>query len=114
MKLIRHLAAASLLGFAAIAGAQISMPNPGAPGGSMDSAVRIVVTNDLMIDRSIQRWLRTHYAGWDADPHELRTFGDELYAIVYITHPDNPARRVYFRVLRSHADPDDSSPFPGF
>jgi hypothetical protein len=114
MRLIRLLAAASLLGLATLAGAQISMPNPGEPGGSMDTAVRIVVTSDLMVDRSIKRWLRTHYPGWDADPHEFRTFGDERYAVVHITHPENPARRVYFRLLRSHADPDDSSPFPGF
>lgn len=114
MKLFRRLAAASLLGLATFASAQISIPNPGAPGGSMETAVRIVATSDLMIDRTISRWLRTHYPGWEADPHEFQDIGGERFAVVYITHPENSARRVYFRVVRSHADPDDSSPFPGF
>jgi hypothetical protein len=39
--------------------------------------------------------------------------GDERYAVVYITHKDHPSRRVYFRILRSHADPDNQGPaFP--
>jgi hypothetical protein len=114
MKPIRLLAAVSLLGLAGFAGAQINIPDPGAPGGSMDTAVRVVATSDLMVDRWISRWLRTHYPGWQADPHEFQEFAGERFAVVYITHPENPARRVYFRVVRSHADPDDSSPFPGF
>jgi hypothetical protein len=106
------LVAVTLLG-AGAASAQINMPNPQTPGGSMDSAVRLVVTSDLMVDRQISRWLRTHYNGWDADPHEFKEFGDERYAVVYITHKDHPARRVYFRLLKSHADPDSQGPdFP--
>jgi hypothetical protein len=61
-----------------------------------------------MIDRFINRWIRTHYPGWDADPHEFTEMGDERFAIVHISHPDNPSRRVYFRVVRSQSDPDDS------
>jgi hypothetical protein len=113
MKSIRRLAAVMLLGFATVAGAQLKMPDPNAPGGSMNTAVRIVATSDLMIDRSITRWLRKNYPGWDADPHEFQQIGNERYAVVYITHPDNPGRRVYFRVVSSYADPDDGvgSPF---
>jgi hypothetical protein len=106
------VAAISLLG-AGVAQAQLNIPNPSAPGASMDSAVRLVVTSDLMVDRQISRWLRTHYPGWDADPHEFTTFGDERYAVVYIQHKEHPSRRVYFRLLQSHADPDNQSPtFP--
>lgn len=105
-------AAIGLLGIG-IAQAQLNIPNPTVPGGSMDTAVRLVVTSDLMVDRQIKRWLRTHYKEWDADPHEFTNFGDERYAVVYISHKDHPGRRVYFRLLQSHADPDnDSSTFP--
>jgi hypothetical protein len=39
--------------------------------------------------------------------------GDERFAVVHITHRDHPSRRVYFRILRSHADPDNQGPaFP--
>lgn len=106
MKAIQRLLIVTLLGSSA-AVAQINMPNPQAPGGSFDSAVRLVVTTDLMVDRQISRWLRTHYPGWDADPHEFQQMGDERYAIVHITHRDHPSRRVYFRILRSHSDPDN-------
>lgn len=114
MNTIRSLAVLVLLGLCTAASAQISMPNPTQPGASMESAVRLVVTSDLMVDRQISRWLRTHYKGWDADPHEFREMGEERYAVVYISHKDYPGRRVYFRILRSHADPDnqsDSFPF---
>lgn len=112
MKFISRIAAISLLGLG-IAQAQITMPNPSAPGGSFESAVRLVSTSDLMLDRQISRWLRTHYKGWDAQPHEFQDMGDERYAIVYITHKEYPPRRVYFRILRSQADPDNqSSDFP--
>lgn len=107
MNVIRRFAAITLLGLSAVAVAQINMPNPTAPGGSYDSAVRLVVTSDMMLDRQIKRWLRTHYAGWDADPHEFQMMGDERYAIVYISHPDHPSRRVYFRILTSQSDPDN-------
>jgi hypothetical protein len=109
MKVINRLLVIALLGAATVASAQISMPNPGAPGGSHNSAVRLVVTSDMMLDRQIKRWLRTHYAGWDADPHEFQEMGDERYAVVYISHADHPSRRVYFRILQSHADPDNQS-----
>jgi hypothetical protein len=115
MNRIRRLAAVILLGVAAVSGAQINMPNPGAPGGSFNTAVRIVAASDFMVDRFIARWLRTHYPGWQADPHEFTEMGDERYAVVYITHAEHPGRRVYFRVIQSHADPegrDASSPFP--
>jgi hypothetical protein len=112
MNHFRRLAAILLLGVAAAAGAQVNLPNPNAPGGSFNTAVRVVATSELMIERFINRWIRTHYPGWNADPHEFQQMGDERYAVVYITHPDNPGRRVYFRVVQSHADPDSSSPFP--
>ena len=113
MKFASRLTVVTLLGIGA-AQAQITMPNPSAPGGSMDSAVRLVTTNDIMLERMISRWLRTHYPGWDADQHEFQEFGDERYAVVYITHKDHPGRRVYFRILKSHADPDanENSGFP--
>lgn len=112
VKAMGRAAAITLLGMG-VAFAQIDMPNPGAPGGSFDTAVRIVATSDLMIDRFIARWLRTHYPGWDADPHEFQELGEERYAVVYIQHKDHPGRRVYFRVLSSQADPDNqSSTFP--
>ena len=107
MKAFRRFLTIVLLGASAMASAQISMPNPGAPGGSFDTAVRLVVTIDLMVDRQIQRWLRTHYKGWDSDPHEFQQMGDERYAVVYISHKDHPSRRVYFRLLQNHADPDN-------
>jgi hypothetical protein len=106
MKFASRLAVTILLGIGA-ASAQIDMPNPAAPGGSFESAVRIVATSDLMIDRFIARWLRTHYPGWDPDPHQFQEMGDERYAVVYISHKDHPSRRVYFRVLQSHSDPDN-------
>jgi hypothetical protein len=113
VKPVCRLLAITLLGAAGMAGAQIDMPNPGAPGGSFESAVRIVATNDFMIDRFISRWLRTHYPGWSADPHEFQELADERYAVVYISHSDHPSRRVYFRILQSHADPDNRGPaFP--
>lgn len=114
MTTIRCLALAAWLGFATAATAQINMPDPGAPGGSFNTAVRIVATSDLMIDRQIERWLRKHYPGWDAQPHQYQEIGGDRFAVVYITHPENPGRRVYFRVLSSHTDPDDSPPSSPF
>jgi hypothetical protein len=112
MKSIR-LAVITLLGFCAAASAQINMPNPQDPGGSMMTAVRIVAANDIMIDRFISRWLRRHYPGWDAQPHDIQEMGPERYAVVYITHPDHSGRRVYFRIVNSTLEPDDSdSTFP--
>jgi hypothetical protein len=110
MKTLQHLAIITLLGLGSGASAQINLPNPGAPGGTPDSAVRVVATNDLMVDRFIKRWLRTHYPGWDADPHEFMEIGPERYAVVYITSPNNPGRRVYFRVQRSQNEDDGGFP----
>jgi hypothetical protein len=109
---IRRLVIIALLGVAGTAGAQVNMPNPAAPGGSFQSAVRVVATNEMMVDRFIARWLRTHYPGWNADPHDFQDLGNERYAVVYITHSEHPGRRVYFRVLQSQADPDASDSFP--
>lgn len=111
MKAFRTLVV-MLLGTAGIASAQVNMPRPDLPGGSIDNAVRIMGTNELMVDRFIQRWLRTHYPGWDADPIEYRDIGPERYAVVYITSQNNPGRRVYFRVQTRTNGPDDDSPFP--
>jgi hypothetical protein len=109
---VRRLVAITLLGVAGMAGAQVNMPNPAAPGGSFQSAVRLVATSELMVDRFITRWLRTHYPGWNADPHEFQDLGSDRYAVVYITHAEHPGRRVYFRVLQSQADPDAGGSFP--
>jgi hypothetical protein len=111
MKTLRMLAALTLLGVASLASAQVNLPNPQSPGMSPDSAVRLVVTNELMVDRYITRWLRQHYPGWSADPHEFMDIGFERYAVVYITSPNNPGRRVYFRVMKNQNE-DDRSPFP--
>jgi hypothetical protein len=111
MKTLERLVVITLLGFAPFAGAQINMPNPAAPGSSPESAVRLVSTSDLMVDRQINRWLKAHYPGWDADPHEFMEIGTERYAVVYITSSNNPGRRIYFRVMKSQTE-DDSSPFP--
>jgi hypothetical protein len=113
MKTFQHLAVITLLGMAPCAFAQINLPNPATPGATPDNAVRIVATNDLMVDRFIQRWIRTHYPGWDADPHEFMEIGTERYAVVYITSPNNPGRRVYFRVQQTQND-DASTGMPRF
>jgi len=113
MKTLNSLVAITLLGAASVCGAQINIPNPQLPGGSYESAVRLVVTNETMLDRQIKRWLRTHYPGWDADPHEFQQLGNERYAVVYITSANNPGRRVYFRVQR-HQNEDTMDPGSGF
>ncbi len=110
MKTLERLVVITLLGFAPIAGAQINMPNLAQPGSSPENAVRLVSTSDLMVDRQISRWLKTHYPGWDADPHEFMELGEERYAVVFITSKDNPGRRVFFRVLK-HQNEEDSG-FP--
>jgi|KBSSwiStaDraftv2_1062776.scaffolds.fasta_scaffold890382_2 hypothetical protein len=105
------LAAATLLGLGTMASGQINMPNPGAPGSSPDTAVRLVLTSDLMVDRQISRWLRQHYPGWTADPHEFMEIGSERYAVVYISAPNQGGRRVYFRVMKNQNEDDN---FPSF
>jgi hypothetical protein len=113
MKTLISLVAITLLGVASVAGAQVNIPNPQLPGGSYESAVRLVVTNEMMLDRQIKRWIRTHYPGWDADPHEFQDLGDERYAVVYIKSPNNPGRRVYFRVQKhQNEDMDTGTGFP--
>jgi len=113
MKTFERLVVITLLGFAPGAFAQINLPNPAQPGGSPESAVRLVVTNDIMVDRQIDRWIRTHYPGWNADPHEFMEIGMERYAVVYITSANNPGRRVYFRVMKNQNE-DDRSGIPPF
>jgi hypothetical protein len=104
MRTIESLVVITLLGFAPIAGAQVNIPDPSAPGNTPNSAVRLVSSSDVMLDRQIGRWLRTHYPGWDADPHEFMEIGTERYAVVYITSPNNPGRRIYFRVMKSQQE----------
>jgi len=111
MKALKSLLVVALLGTASVAGAQVNIPDPNLPGGSMISAVRIVAPNDIMIDRFIKRWIRTHYPGWDADPYEIQEMGDERYAIVYITSSNNPGRRVYFKLNKTQSDDNDDDPF---
>ena len=111
MKTANILAAATLLGLGTLAFGQVNMPNPQAPGNSPDSAVRLIVTSDLMVERQITRWLRQHYPGWSADPHELMNIGSERYAVVYVSSPSQGGHRVYFRLLRNQNE-DDS--FPSF
>jgi hypothetical protein len=72
--------------------------------------VRVVASNDLMVDRYIKRWLHQHYPGWDADPAEYMDIGFQRYAVVYITSANNPGRRIYFRVQGSMADDDGVIP----
>jgi hypothetical protein len=108
-----HAVIVTLLGAGGLAFAQVNMPPPGLPGSSPDYAVRVVAQNELMVDRFVQRWLRTHYPGWDSDPIQYQDIGMEKYAVVYITSPNNPGRRVYFRVQSRLNDPmDDGAPFP--
>jgi hypothetical protein len=112
MKAVKGLLIATLLGAASVATGQVNIPDPSLPGSSMMNAVRIVATNDLMVDRFIKRWISTHYPGWDADPYEIQEFGSERYAVVYITSKNDPSRRVYFKLNKSIND-DDDGPFPG-
>ena len=112
MHKLARLVLVTLLGTAGAALAQVNLPNPMSPGLSPESAVRIVATSDLMVDRSIQRWLRKHYPGWNADPHEFTEIGMDRYAVVYINSPNNPSRRIYFRIAKSYND--DASGFPEF
>ena len=112
MKSIRAAIIAGML-VTGIASAQVNLPQPGLPGSSPADAVRIMVTNEIMADRTIKRWLRTHYPGWDADPIEFTDIGFERYAVVRIKAENNPSRRVYFRLQSRQNDPSDDGPsFP--
>jgi hypothetical protein len=77
---LRSFLVVTLLGAASVAGAQVNMPDPNLPGGSMNTAVRIIATSDIMVDRYIKRWVQTHYPGWDAEPYELQEMGQDRYA----------------------------------
>ena len=112
MKPFARSLAITLLGGASFALAQVNIPNPQSPGLSVDSAVRIMATSDLMVDRSIKRWLRQHYPGWDAEPHEFMEIGMDRYAVVYISTSNQPSRRVYFRIAKSPNDDGMDSGFP--
>jgi len=92
--------------FTAIAAAQVNMPPPGLPGSSPDYAVRVVAQNELMVDRFVQRWLRTHYPGWEADQYDLQDMGPERYAVVNISAANHPNRKVYFRIIENQNDPE--------
>ena len=105
------LAAVTLLGASFLAFGQVNLPNPQAPGNSPDSAVRLVVTSELMVERQITRWLRQHYPGWTYDPHELMEIGMERYAVVYISSAQGGGKRVYFRLQRNQNEDDN---FPSF
>lgn len=107
MKALKSFLAVTLLGAASVASAQVNIPDPSMPGGSMNSAVRLVATSEIMIDRQIKRWIRTHYPGWDAEPYEIQEFGAERYAVVYITATNNPGQRVYFKINKTVNDEDD-------
>src|SRR5690349_17498682 len=98
MNKIVSLLAASLLGAAPAAWAQVSLPNPQLPGSSPHNPVRLVSTSDLMVDRAVRRWLNQHYPGWTADPLEFREIGFERFAIVNISAPNQEDRRVYFKL----------------
>jgi hypothetical protein len=111
MKTLASITAAVLLGTATLAMAQVNLPKPGTPGMSPDSAVRLLATSDLMVDRQIKSWLRRYYPGWTADPHQFIEIGFERYAVVFINSQDQPGRRVYFRVQK-HPMEDDQAPFP--
>lgn len=112
MKTFRNaLILCTLLGAAGAASAQIHMPDPSAPGASPETAVRIVGTSEVMVDRFIRRWLRTHYPNWDAEPHEMTDIGMQRYAVVYISPPSGTnasAHRVYFRLAKAMHDDDDA------
>ncbi len=112
MKSLRNaLIFCTLWGAAGAAYAQINLPDPSAPGASPESAVRIIAASDVMVDRFIRRWLRTHYPDWEAEPHEMTDIGMQRYAVVYITPPNHnnaTGRRVYFRIATAMHDDDDA------
>lgn len=112
MNKIVSLLAASLLGTATGAFAQVNMPNPQLPGSSPHNPVRLVSTSDLMVDRAIRRWLNQHYPGWSADPHEIREIGFDRFAIVNISAPNQQDRRVYFKLATKQTDDDPQEGFP--
>jgi hypothetical protein len=113
MNVFTRLVAVTLLGMSSAAMAQVGPPDPSAPGMSPGTAVRLHSTSDLTLDRLINNWLRKHYPGWTAEPHELKEIGFERYAVVYVTSPNNPGRRVYFRILSTQDDGEKPAGYPG-
>jgi hypothetical protein len=111
MKSLASFSAVILLGVSTVAVAQLGMPSPAAPGMSPESAVHVVAQNELMVERFIQRWVRSHYPNWDAQPYELKEIGPDRYAVVYITNANEPGRKLYFRV-QQHPMDDGESPWP--
>ena len=114
MKTFTTTLAITLLGVAGMAHAQVNMPNPMSPGMSPQSAVRLDVTSELMVDRSIQRWLRRYYPGWDADPHEITEIGMDRFAVVRISANNQPSRKLYFRITRNITDEGRPPDFPTY
>ena len=112
MNKFTHLVAITLLGVSSAAMAQVNAPDPSAPGMSPGTAVKIHSTSDLTVDRVIRSWLRSHYPGWQAEPHEFTDIGFEHYAVVYITSPNAPGRRVYFRLLGSPNEEQTGAGYP--
>jgi hypothetical protein len=110
MKTLAGLTTVILLGAATLAAAQVNIPNPTAPGMSPESAVRLVVNNDIMVDHYIQRWLRAHYPDWNAQPYELTEIGAARYAVVYISSTNEVGRKLYFR-LQTHQMDDGETPW---
>jgi hypothetical protein len=103
-----------LLGAAGTVSAQLNMPDPTVPGSSMNNPVRLMAPSDVMVDRQIARWLRTHYPGWSADPYEIQDMGMERFAVVRISAANQQNRRVYFKLISNQNDPearDTSFPF---
>lgn len=112
MKIVHAALIAGLLA-SGVASAQVNLPQPDLPGSSPANAVRVVAPSELMVDRFVSRWLRTHYPGWNADPIDFQDIGFERYAVVLIRSNNNPSRRVYFRIQKSQNDPTDDGPtFP--
>src|SRR5215831_19418113 len=98
MKTLARFTAVILLGASTFAAAQVNIPNPMAPGLSPESAVRVVVNNEVMVDHFIRRWLHTYYPDWDAQPYEMTEIGTNRFAVVYITTANQPGRKLYFRL----------------
>jgi len=112
MNKFTSLVAVTLLGVSSAALAQVNLPDPSAPGMSPGTAVKLHSTSETMVDRAIGSWLRKHYPGWTAEPHQFTEIGFERYAVVYITSPNAPGRRVYFRVMKSQSEDDTNAGYP--
>ncbi len=76
---------------------------------SIQTAIRLDATSDLMVDRAIKRWVHSHYPGWDTEPHEFMNIGPDRYAVVFITNTNNPSRRLYFRISNGTMEDEDGA-----